>query len=491
MEILQIFITLVILLLGIRTTSWHLQNWQLREYRLDRMRAHLRTRDGKHDFITLWYNFWFFKGILPRPRKSGRMLMIIGIFILLTVWIWWALIPVLFFKTPYFIFFIVLIWERITGFLVGIAVFLSRIPVELARKILFLKAKRIVKHSNVKRIGITGSFGKSSTKQILIHLLQSKFGAENVLFNPGNENNEVAIARLIIKNSAFFSPLGRDKREGKFFVVEIGAYRRGEIKHVCQFVQPHTGILTGINAQHIELFGSQRNIQRAKFELAEAVSEKVFFNADSPLLREIAEDRKIKATKIPLSLSTAQNLKSEHHQSTFEIYGEKMTLPWSGAFFVSNALLAIECARETGMNATEIAKALPKLPSLDRALNMKTLKSGTTLLEDLYSANPDGVMGAIKHLKTFPGKKIFVGIPLRELGQESKEIHRKIFTELATMQAEVFWLKPDFLDLGKELCGSRFHGEDIEALKKIVKTLKKNDAILLESRLSKAVVEIF
>jgi len=476
MNYFPLILTIVFVLIGLRTISWHLQNWQLREYRWDRMRAHLRTKDGQINFC----NLWFFKGIFPRPHKSGRMIMTLGVLLLLFVLSFELVtkqgnIPLTL---------TLILWERTLFLTVFIAVFITRIPVEIARKVLFLKAKRIVKNSNVTRIGITGSFGKSSTKQILIHLLQSKFGAENVLFNPGNENNEVAIARLIIRNAEFF-------KKGKFFIAEIGAYRRGEIKGVCQFVQPHTGIITGINAQHIELFGSQKNIQQAKFELAESATQKVFFNADSPLLREIAEDRNIDAVKIPLALSTAHNLTSDHHQSTFEIYGTKMTLPWSGAFFVSNALLAIESARECGMSVDDIAKALPKLPPLDRALNMKTLENKATLLEDLYSANPDGVLGAIQHLGTFEGKKIFVGIPLRELGAQAENVHRKIFTALEKMDAEVFWLKPDFSALGKEICESQFHGDDIEVLKKRASTLKTNDAILLESRLPKTVTNIF
>jgi UDP-N-acetylmuramoyl-tripeptide--D-alanyl-D-alanine ligase len=491
MNLFPLILTLLIFLIGLRTISWHLQNWQLREYRWDRMRAHLRTKDGLKNF----FNLWFFKGIFPRPRKSGRMIMTLGVLF----FIFFILFEFTHTTNTFPLTLTLILWERTLFITVFLAVFITRIPVEVARKILFFKAKRIVKNSNVKRIGITGSFGKSSTKQILIHLLQSKFGEENVLFNPGNENNEVAIARLIIKHNHFFlnpkseirnmssTPIG----DPKFLVAEIGAYRRGEIKGVCKFVQPHTGILTGINAQHIELFGSQRNIQRAKFELAEAATEKVFFNADSPLLREIAEDREVNAVKIPISLSVAENLKSDHHQSTFEMYGENMTLPWSGAFFVSNALLAMEAARESGMPPSEITKALHTLPPLDRALNMKTLKNGATLLEDLYSANPDGVLGAIQHLGTFGGKKVFVGIPLRELGAQAEDVHRRIFTALEKMDADVFWLKPDFTELGKEICGSQFHGNDIVALKKLATTLKPNDAVLLESRLPKNVVDIF
>jgi UDP-N-acetylmuramyl pentapeptide synthase len=122
---------------------------------------------------------------------------------------------------------------------------------------------------------------------------------------------------------------------------------------------------------------------------------------------------------------------------------------------------------------------------------MKTLKNGATLLEDLYSANPDGVLGAIQHLGTFGGKKVFVGIPLRELGAQAEDVHRRIFTALEKMDADVFWLKPDFTELGKEICGSQFHGNDIVALKKLATTLKPNDAVLLESRLPKNVVDIF
>ncbi len=484
------------LLLGIRTALWHLQCWQLREYRLDRMKAHFENPSAKRD---LW-NLWFFRGILPRPRKSGRIFMILGIFLFLSgtiffpleeksgwIFLWvqtniskeWAL-PLTF-----------LIWERTLFLTTSVSVLLSLLPVWPAQQILFARAKRIIQRSGkMVRIGITGSFGKSSTKEMLVHLLRKNFGTNQVLANPENQNNEVAIARLILKNKKFFSHAANAKTQ-KFFVVEIGAYRSGEIQKVCQFVQPHIGILTGINAQHISLFGSQEKILKAKFELAEAALDKVFFNADSPLLNQIFEDQRIHATPIPIAKSAVKNMKVQAHQTEFEIFGEKFVLPWGGEFFVGNALLALETARELGVSVEKLRQELKTLPPLLRALNVQKQKSGATILHDLYSANPDGVMQAIEHLKHFPGKKVFVGQPLLELGVEAENVHRRIFESLREIKAEVFWLKPDFADLGHEICGAKFRNHDVPGLKKIAQSLKIGDGALLESRLPESVIKLF
>ncbi|MCF7905736.1 hypothetical protein K9L63_00910 [Candidatus Gracilibacteria bacterium] len=497
---LAILFSFFFLLLGIRTALWHLQNWQIREYRWDRLKAYFTTREGVKNLV----NLWFFRGVLPRPRKSGRVFMILGIFIFLSGYIFFNGRDVAMLR-PYKIdsIVLILIWERTIWLTVGISVFLSKLPVWLAQKIIFRKAKNIIDHSkNITRIGITGSYGKSSTKEILVHLLTSKFGKENVLFNPENQNNEVAIARLVLKNKKFFEnpPLtppfskGEDKDKNikkMFFFVEIGAYKRGEIRGVCDFIQPHIGILTGINSQHISLFGSQKNIQRAKFELAESASEKVFFNASSPLLQEIFDDRDIYATKIPLSSASIKDTKAEQNKTEFSLYGEHMTLPWGGEFFIQNALLAAETARELGLTPKEIKTSLAQLPPLTRALTVESHRSGAMILYDLYSANPDGVLSAIDHLRRVKGKKIFIGMPLLELGKESKNVHERIFKSLAEAGAEVFWLKKDHAQLGQGICGKRFHGHDTKALKTMIKRLQKDDAILLESRLPEYVIQLF
>lgn len=474
---LDYLVTAIIVLVGLRTILWHLQCWQLREYRFDRLRAYFQTRDGWKNMG----NLWFFRGILPRPTLSGRVILILLLVGIISAVEYWA-----FAQYPWPLWGLAIIWERTLWITISLAVWISKFPVWLAERRLYAQAKKIVENSSVTRIGITGSYGKSSTKQILVHLLQSGFGEKNVLYNPENQNNEIAIARLILKNKDFFT----DAKD-KYFVCEIGAYRMGEIRKVCRFVQPHIGILTGINAQHISLFGSQENIQKGKFELAESASNKVFFNADNQFLSQIFADRDIKAAKIPLSINSIKNIQSKIDRTEFEIYGEKTYLPWSGEFFVGNALLAAETARELGLKQNLIATYLQKLPSLKRALTTEKMKSGALLIKDLYSANPDGVLRAIDHLSKTKGKRIFVSIPLLELGEKAKETHQKIFEKLRDSQAEIFWMKEDYALLGKKICGEKFHGSNVQKLQEMLQTLRSDDAILLESRLPENILKLF
>lgn len=487
-----IFIYFVIFLFGVRTFFWHLQNWQIREYRLDRVRAYFKTQEGTKNF----FNIWFFKGFLPRPKKTGRIFMIIGVFIFLQGVLIKICNDLEIFKTFQSFQFILLfiLWERITFLLIAFSVFISKIPVSIAQKILFKKAQEIIQKgkADIIRIGISGSFGKSSTKEILVHLLQQEFGKENVLFNPENQNNEVAIARLILKNKSFFT--SSKKKNPQFFICEMGAYKRGEIKKICDFFIPHMGILTGLNAQHISLFGSQKNIQKAKFELAESTKEKVFFNADNKLLNEIFEDKKIHATAIPISTKHLE-INEFFDKSEFKFYNKKFVLPWAGKFFVQNAVLALECARELGIKREKLPNLLKTIPQLERALKIEKF-GNTTLFKDLYSANPDGIKMALNHLKNFKGKKLFIGLPLLELGDESEKIHQEIFSLLAEIKAEVFWLKSDFVLMGKTICGEKFYfhkdlKKTVKQIKKLIKNLEKEDVILLESKLPKEVLNIF
>jgi len=487
----ELLIGLGIIALGVRTASWWLQSWQLREYRFDRMIANFRTHDGRINLL----NFWAFPGLFPRPKISGRVIIITGIFILLSIgiviglhevfvnienWRWgWNWTKAL------------IIWERTLWFTVPLAIKISALPVWLRKRSLFTKAGKIIAEGhNVTCIGITGSYGKSSTKKILVHLLRAKYGADAVLTNPGNENNEISIARLVHRNHRFFTdPTTGPKK--KFFVCEMGAYKKGEIRQICDFVKPHTGILTGLNAQHVVLFGNAAKLRAAKFELAESCSKTIFFNADTPALVEIFEDKEITATPIGICKSVAENISSNITETKFHAYGKDFILPWAGEFFVGNALLALEVARESGCSPEELTSFLKELSPLERALHIKELQNKATLLLDPYSANPDGVLGAISHLGKFKGTKIFIGIPLRELGKDSEKIHKEIFKTLKNIDAHVFWFRHDYEKSAKEICGEKFHGDNIKALKKMIKELKKDDAVLLESRLPKNIENLF
>jgi UDP-N-acetylmuramyl pentapeptide synthase len=312
-----------------------------------------------------------------------------------------------------------------------------------------------------------------------------------VLFTPENNNHELALARLILKNKSFFaSPQSeqKPKTEKKIAIFEMGAYRRGEIKTMCDFVQPHITILTAIGQQHLDLFGSQKNIQLGKFEIAEGASDKVFFNADNNLCNELFGHQTITATPIGIKSSSVKK-KSAPHQTAFHAFGADFVLPWPGEFFVSNALLALECARELGVKIPQLVSALAQVPPLERAMQITNHPQGFAIIKDLYSANPAGVKAAIKHLATFRGKKIFVGHPLLELGPEAKKIHTQIFHQLAAIKAFVFWTKNDYQKIGQKICSDNWHGSDIKKLQSMLKKLSKDDVILLEGRLPKTFLD--
>jgi len=148
-------------------------------------------------------------------------------------------------------------------------------------------------------------------------------------------------------------------------------------------------------------------------------------------------------------------------------------------------------ARDCGIKPKEMAEYIPKLPPLARALSIQKKSNGVVILRDVYSANPNGVIVAIKHLSLFSGKKIFVGMPLLELGKDAENIHEEIFQELGKIDAKVFWMKDDFSDLGLKICGENYYGQNLEQLKKLIHELKDGDAILLESKLPKKVEVIF
>lgn len=508
-------LSLIILVLGARTLLWHLQNWQIREYSLGRMRARLRTNDGKKDL----YSFWFFRGILPRPKISKRIMLIgiiFGSLSILDLFLYTESIQGLYYLLRGYVSEIwvlpitLLVWERFIWLYVAVGVWLTGIITNYKKRQLFRSAKKIINQSdtNIVRIGITGSYGKSSTKEVLVHLLQDHFGAENILFTPENNNHEIALARLILKRKKFFtSPLSKISATGakKIAIFEMGAYRRGEIKTMCEFVQPHISILTAIGQQHLDLFGSQKNIQLGKFEIAEGASDKVFFNADNDLCNEIfARTSKspmtrgdlegflsITATTIGIKSSSIKK-KSAPTQTEFHAFGEDFVLPWPGEFFVGNAMLALECARELGAKPKNLAASLSKLPPLERAMQISTHPTQKfTIIKDLYSANPAGVKAAIEHLKKFSGTKIFVGHPLLELGNEAEKIHAQIFHKLFDIKAQVFWIKDDYQSLGQKICSDNWQGSNKEKLKKIMKNLGKNDVILFEGRLPEEVIALF
>ena len=391
--------------------------------------------------------------------------------------------------------------EMLCFLFVGIIVEIAQIPASIVKRKIILRAEK--KRQNLKNltvIGITGSYGKTSTKDFLFSILSHKYGKDKVLKTKENTNTRMGIAYTILNEL---------NSEHLFFICEIGAYRLKEIQESCQMIKPKIGILTGINEQHLALFGSLENIIQGKYELIEALSSvdgiAIFNGANQNVYRLYERTRKVKKFYTSVSPEDkkadlrANNIQGNKEKIKFNIENKKretMDIEFHsiGEGNVENFLLASLAAQQLGINLKTIKEAT----SFFDIKNPKIItKDEITFLLSTYSANPTGVLGDIKHLWHWKGKKIIIMPCLIELGEASKKVHHQIGKAIAEIgDLAIITKKECFSDI---IAGSReiktsktkicFLKNPQKIKKEIDAFAKAGDVILLEGRLSKSIIE--
>ena len=308
---------------------------------------------------------------------------------------------------------------------------------------------------HLKVIGITGSYGKSSTKEFLFQILSQKC---NVFKTPGNINVDIGVAQVVLKQL-------RDEHE--IAIIEMGAYKKGEIKAICDIVKPSMGVITAVSDQHLSLFRSLENIKEAKYELVQSLPShgKVFFNADSEGARELSQRALQEGYEVQTyAINQTANCMALHIQVkpdsiSFDIHGVKFNTGLCGKQHVANLLAAILIARECGMHLKEIAKAVMHIFPPPRVMELKRSASyGDALLviDDSYNSNPEGALAAIEHLKVFEGyKKICVFPGMRELGMKTDVEHIRVGEKIRDVCDFTIFTLSDYLEplkigLGKD-----------------------------------------
>lgn len=278
-------------------------------------------------------------------------------------------------------------------------------------------------------IGITGSYGKTSTKAFLHTILSARFKA---LRTVGSTNTDIGVAQAILKDL---------RPEHEVFVVEMGAYQRGEIKAICDLVKPRIGILTGINEQHLALFKTLETTMRAKFELIESLPEDglAILNGDNPHLE--APIRKVPIRKKVYSVARradvyAQDVVVHRDRVSFRVISggeaQDFQVQVLGGQNVPNLLAAACAAQELGMSLSEIAQAARAIEPLEGTMKPYPGIRGTTLIDDTYSANPDGVLAALEYLQSVPAhRRVMVTPGILELGSAAPEAHRRVGRKMA------------------------------------------------------------
>ena len=283
--------------------------------------------------------------------------------------------------------------------------------------------------SKMIRVSITGSCGKTTTKELLVSVCKAHFGEENVAYTKGNFNSETGLPLSVFK-------IRGDEKIGIF---EMGMNRVNEIGEISAVLISKYGIITNIGTAHIGILGSRQNIaleKRKSFDYI-PVDGAAFVPVDDDFADFCTEKVKGKVVKFGSSIKENENgvkFISDNglYGSTFMLDGVEINLPLSGAYNYENALGVIALAKELGISAETIKKGIENSSAVSGRMEIKKTKlknnGEITLVKDCYNANPDSMLKSIEFVAGLKekAKKIMILADMKELGEKSKEAHENI-----------------------------------------------------------------
>jgi UDP-N-acetylmuramoyl-tripeptide--D-alanyl-D-alanine ligase len=503
-----------------RIFIYHLYIFQLEEYKLIR-----------------FFKFILKRGILPKQitKKAlkftlkARLLMvlaftqIIAISLLFSILLQESILGVLlnsiiFFCLSMYLSFVFLVFSQI--FILPFELIYKRFIFFLAKSKI-KQVKNIQKTQNIrtsdiipnlKVIGITGSYGKTSMKEVLFSILSREF---NVVKTEKNYNTEIGISTTILKKL---------DKQTDIFIAEMGEYVKGDVKKLCKIAQPDISIITGINEAHLERYKTMENAISTKFEIVEYATKNavVALNADDDLILQnydkyvrnnvlIFYSSSIDNAKAKRSLFFDLNIKKdekeqmlqirnyEFHQDgsgqSFEIYKNEWSLgvvkiPHLAQYIIGNILCAVSIAKLLGMSDTKIRLGISILKPVEHRLETKILNNNILLIDDTYNGNSHGIKEGLSILRKFKNRrKVYVTPGLVETGYLEKEIHFEIGKLIAQSADIVVLISNSVTNFILEgLFSANFSKDKIFiypnskfVYSKILKSLEPKDVVLMQN----------
>lgn len=320
------------------------------------------------------------------------------------------------------------VYDLLINFIIIISIIINK-PVE---KMVYYSyrnkaEKKLSSMKNLKVIGITGSYGKTSSKNILSDILNVKY---NALPSPKNFNTPYGLIMTVNNYLDKFDDI---------LIAEMGAYKVGEIKQLCDLVKPKYGILTKIGTAHIEIFGSQKNIQKGKFELIESLPHDGVgvLNADDELQVNYNLKNDCKILWIGINNKdvdvVATDIKTSNIGTEFNVIfkGDKNKYKFNtkllGYNNIYNILASLALAKEFGLSIEQMKKAVAGVKSVEHRLELRNA-GNITYIDDSYNSNPVGSKMALEVLKDMPGLRIVMTPGMVELGDKSYDLNKKFGT---------------------------------------------------------------
>ena len=348
---------------------------------------------------------------------------------------------------------------------------------------------------NIPVVAITGSVGKTSTKDIVANVMAKKF---NVLKTQGNFNNHIGLPKTIL-----------NLREHDALVVEMGMNHLGEIRKLSNIANPTLCIITNIGTSHIGELGSRENILKAKLEILEGAKENapLIINNDNDMLFNWNKTAKIQNKIITFGIENksdimAENIELKENGSTYtfvecntvgadaSVCPINVFVPIGGKHFVYNSLCAIAVGKYFNIEINKIIEGIKEFELTKRRMEVTKNTIGATIINDAYNASYDSMKASIEYMAGITGnKKIAVLGDMLELGKFEKELHEKVGEEVAKNKIDIL------ITVGKAAKHIAKKAEELnmnsknifeyetkeEAINKIKEIMQKDDVILIKA----------
>lgn len=344
------------------------------------------------------------------------------------------------------------------------------------------------KKIGIKVVGITGSTGKTSTKDLVAAFLSGKY---KVFKTQGNFNNEIGLPLMIFELS----------KDYDIAVLEMGTSNFGEINTLASIALPDVAAITNIGVAHIEYLKTRENILKEKMSIANFFEEKnsLIINCENDMLKTVNKDNKFNLQKIGYDETYdvyAKNIELTSETTSFDVVtkdseSHKFTLNMVGEHNILNALIGIQISKDLGLTFNEMEKGLQNFNATSMRLEIIN-KNNFIIINDSYNANPDSMKAALKVLENYSGmRKIAILGTMGELGDYAKEAHTEV-GRFAKGKAHLLLTTGEFKDCYKE--GFKEDTIIFENKKELMETLadiiKTGDTILIKASRSEKFEEI-
>ena len=333
---------------------------------------------------------------------------------------------------------------------------------------------------NIPVIGITGSVGKTSTKDMISSVIETKY---SVCKTKGNLNNHLGVPLTILS-----------LKNEEVLVVEMGMNHLGEISSLSNIAKPTIGVITNVGTAHIGNLGSRKNILKAKLEILDGIDNgKLIINNDNDMLHNWYLNNKDNVITIGINNDSdykAENI-SYKESTTFTYNDKEIVVNVGGEAFVYNALMGIAVGTLLNIDIDDIKRGISSLKLTNNRLEVIE-KDGYRIINDCYNANFDSMKEGIQNLSKYEGRKIAVLGDMLELGDYSEELHRNVGKVVNDNNIDILiTVGEEAKYIDEESNIEKYHFDNNEdAIKYIKSIINKGDNILIKASNGMKFIEI-